>query len=57
MEEQPNPDEPTVAERAVGVDARKDRVCTRDVGHRRGILGQSKQWTGRIWRRMPLGGK
>jgi hypothetical protein len=51
VEEQPKPDELAVAERAVGVDARKDKVCTRDVGHRRGshrilgqsILGQSKQ--------------
>ena len=50
MEEQPNPDEPAVAERAVGVDAREDKVCTRDVGHGKSshrILGQSKQWMGR----------
>ena len=45
MEEQPKPDELAVAEWAVGVDARKDKVCTRDGGHGRDshrILGQSK---------------
>jgi hypothetical protein len=48
--EQPEHDELAVAERAVGVDARKDKGCTRDVAHGRGsyrILGQSKQWMGR----------
>jgi hypothetical protein len=50
VEEQPNPDELAVAEWAAGVDARTDKVCTRDVGHGRGshrILGQSKPWMGR----------
>jgi len=46
VEEHPKLDGLAVAERAVGVDARKDKACTWDVGHRRGshrILGQSKQ--------------